>query len=279
MRRRAASLLAVLAMVGTAACGSSASGTTATTSTTPATTTTTTSTTSSSTTSTSTATTTTTPTTTTTTSTTTSTTTPPPSGSAVVLVRGNTESNTVALTFDAGSDRGYTADILDTLDANGIIASFGLTGAWVEANPDLVARIAEAGHHIFNHSWSHPDFTTLTTEERWDQLDRTDAAISALTGTTTRPWFRPPFGAYDASVNADLYARGYSYNLYWTVDSLGWKGLSAAEIAERCLSRAEPGAIYLLHVGAASADAIALQDLIDGLVATGYEPGSVLGVL
>ncbi len=194
-------------------------------------------------------------------------------------MRGVADRNTVALTFDAGSDRGFTADILDTLAANGIAASFGLTGAWVEANPDLVARIADEGHHIFNHSWSHADFTTLTTEQRWDQLDRTDAAISAITGSTTKPWFRPPFGAYDASVNTDLYARGYTYNLYWTVDSLGWNGLSAAAITERCLSRAEAGAIYLFHVGSASQDAAALQDIIDGLAAAGFVAGPVAGVL
>lgn len=196
-----------------------------------------------------------------------------------MLVRGDKGRNIVALTFDAGSDRGFTSDILDTLAANGIKASFGLTGAWTDANRDLVSRIASEGHHIFNHSWSHPDFTTLTTAQRWDELDRTDAVISSVTGSTSKPFFRPPFGAYNADVNADLFARGYTFNLYWTVDSLGWNGLSAAEITERCLSRVEPGAIYLFHVGSQSQDAVALQSIIDGLAAAGYSAGSVLDVV
>ena len=85
----------------------------------------------------------------------------------------------------------------------------------------------------------------------------------------------PPYGDYDASVNADLFARGYLYNVLWTVDSLGWDGLAATDIVRRCLDRAEPGAIYVFHVGAASEDAAALQPIIDGLRGTGYSMTTV----
>ena len=47
-------------------------------------------------------------------------------------------------------------------------------------------------------------------------------------------------------------------------------GLPAADIVRRCLDRAEPGAIYVFHVGAASEDDAALQPIIDGLRGTGY---------
>jgi hypothetical protein len=77
-------------------------------------------------------------------------------------------------------------------------------------------------------------------------------------------------------VNADVYARGYLYNVMWTVDSLGWNGLPADEIVERCLSLVEPGAIYIFHVGSASQDAAALQRVIDGLQEMGYAIGSGL---
>ncbi|MDP2673521.1 MAG: hypothetical protein Q8Q00_01280 [Dehalococcoidia bacterium] len=85
----------------------------------------------------------------------------------------------------------------------------------------------------------------------------------------------PPYGDYDASVNADLYARGYLYNVLWTVDSLGWDGLAAAEIVRRCLDRVQPGAIFVFHVGSASEDAAALQPIIDGLRETGYSMTTV----
>ncbi|HLB26368.1 MAG TPA: polysaccharide deacetylase family protein [Dehalococcoidia bacterium] len=211
---------------------------------------------------------------------------PTPPGAAQVIRRGDASSKAVALSFDAASDAGFTAQILDTLEANGISASFSISGQWAERNPDLVRRIAREGHLLMNHSHDHASFTGLSTgeapltrAERWEQLDRTDAAVQDLTGRTTRPYFRPPYGDYDASVNADLAARGYAYNVLWTVDSGGWAGLPAADIVRRCLDGAEPGAIYVFHVGAASEDAAALQRIIDGLREVGYAMTTVSGLI
>lgn len=200
-----------------------------------------------------------------------------PSGTAIVVRKGNASRQLVTFTFDAGADAGFTSLILDTLRGNGITAAFGLTGKWAQENPDLVRRIVAEGHELINHTFDHPSFTgfstgepPLTQAERWDQLDRTEAIIQAIAGATTKPFFRPPFGDYDDSVNRDVFARGYAYNVMWTVDSFGWKGVSAQEIIDRCLSLAEPGAIYVFHVGSQSQDGPALQDIIDGLRARGY---------
>ncbi len=214
--------------------------------------------------------------------------TPPPSagGSAQVIRAGNISRNTVAFTFDAGSDAGYTVLILDVLRDNGITSSFGMTGAWADQYPDLLRRIVNEGHTLINHSYDHPSFTgasgngiPLTQAERWDQLDRTEQIVQELSGATTLPYFRPPFGAYDQSVNDDVGARGYSYNVMWTVDSRGWMGYSAPEITQRCLDNASAGAIYVFHVGSASQDGPALQSLIDGLEAAGYSIGDMNAVL
>jgi peptidoglycan/xylan/chitin deacetylase (PgdA/CDA1 family) len=182
----------------------------------------------------------------------------------------------VALTFDAGADRGFAQSILDTLQREGVKASFGITGVWTERNADLVTRMAREGHLIINHSYDHSSFTgnsagrLLTRAERWAQLDRAEQLIVGATGKTTKPFFRPPYGDYDASVNNDVSARGYGYNVMWTVDSQGWLGIPADAIVRRCLETAVPGALYVMHVGAASADAQALPGIIEGLRARGY---------
>ena len=67
--------------------------------------------------------------------------------------------------------------------------------------------------------------------------------------------------------------------MLWTVDSLGWQGLSAAAITTRCLDRTVPGAILLFHVGAASQDAAALPAILAGLRQRGYEFGTVADVI
>jgi peptidoglycan/xylan/chitin deacetylase (PgdA/CDA1 family) len=205
---------------------------------------------------------------------------------AVVVSRGNPNRRMVALTFDAGSDTGFTAAILDTLAASQIPATFGLTGKWADENRDLVRRIGAGGHQVVNHTWDHRSFTgasatpaVVSTGERHTQLERTEAVLLSLTGRTTRPWFRPPYGDYDRSVNADVGAAGYNVNVLWTVDSLGWQGLSAAAITARCLRGAEPGTIYLFHVGAASQDAAALPGIISGLRGQGYGFGTVAEVI
>jgi len=202
----------------------------------------------------------------------------PTTQAAVVVRRGDATEMRVTFTFDAGSDAGYTAMILDILKANGIAAAFGITGRWAEQNPDLLRRIVGEGHDLINHSYDHPSFTGLSTgqarlsrEQRWAQLDRTESIASQLTGGTTKPYFRPPYGDYDQSVNEDVGTRGYRYNLMWTVDSSGWTGLAAEEILMRCVNQAQPGAIYVFHVGSASQDGPALQRIIDGLRESGYE--------
>jgi peptidoglycan/xylan/chitin deacetylase (PgdA/CDA1 family) len=210
----------------------------------------------------------------------------PFTGTAQVIRKGNASRNTVAFSFDAGSDVGYTAQILDTLKTNETRASFGMTGRWAEQNPDLLRRIVNEGHELINHTYDHASFTggstgqpALTRAERWDELDRTETIVQQIAGATTKPYFRPPYGDYDDSANADVGARGYEYNVMWTVDSQGWKGLPAADITQRCVSLAEAGGIYVFHVGSASQDGPALQGIIDGLRAAGYELGSVSAVL
>jgi peptidoglycan/xylan/chitin deacetylase (PgdA/CDA1 family) len=205
---------------------------------------------------------------------------------ARVISRGDPARRTVALTFDAGSDVGYTREILDVLAQSGIRATFGVTGKWSEAHPDLVARIAAAGHLLINHSYGHQSFTgtsarpaLLTLAERRADVERADEIIQRITGHTTKPWFRSPYGDYDASVNAALGSLGYRYNVLWTVDSLGWQGASPSTSVNRTVGGAVPGAILLFHVGSQSQDGTALPTVIAGLRQAGYSFGTVADIV
>jgi peptidoglycan/xylan/chitin deacetylase (PgdA/CDA1 family) len=208
----------------------------------------------------------------------------PLTGPATLVTRGPTGSRTVLITFDAGADTGFASEILDELQREGVTATFGVTGLWAEKNPDLVRRIASEGHDIVNHTYDHRSFTgvsshaaPLSAGQRRTEIDRAEHVISGLTGRTTRPWFRLPYGDGNGNVSVEMEVaqEGYRYVLGWTVDSLGWEGLSSAAITQRCLSRAVPGAIYLLHVGSQSQDAKALPAVIDGLRAQGYTFGKL----
>lgn len=183
----------------------------------------------------------------------------------------------IALTFDAGADRGYAEEILDLLAAEGVTASFGVMGQWAEANPDLVRRMVAEGHLLFNHSWSHPSFTggstgddPLSREERWAEVRRTEALVRELAGYDLRPYFRPPYGDHDEGVLADLGTAGYAVTLLWSCDSRDSLGATAEEILAACIDTAQPGRIVLLHVGGRSAAYEALPRAIATLRARGF---------
>jgi peptidoglycan/xylan/chitin deacetylase (PgdA/CDA1 family) len=210
-----------------------------------------------------------------------------PAAAAVEIWHGPTTRRAVALTFDAGSDAGYAAEVLDILTAEHVTASFGVTGVWAEAHPALVRRMGQVGQ-ILNHTYDHRSFTGCSTgaaplgpTERRSELDRAEAAIQSTGAPAAKPWFRPPYGDRDAGVLADVGAAGYRYAVMWSLDSLGWKGLSADGIVARCLDRsaAQPGAIYLFHVGSQSADHAALRRIIEGLRTDGYSFETVAGLV
>lgn len=203
----------------------------------------------------------------------------PPTGPATVLRRLPTTRPVVALTFDAGSDAGHTAQVLDLLAARHLHATFGLTGDWVRAHPDLARRVVAEGHLVVNHTDHHLSFTgrstglpPLTPAQRRQELAGAEATIRAVTGTAAAPWFRPPYGDRDPSVDADAGAAGYRWELLWTVDTLGWRGVAPAEVTRRVLASAAPGEVVLMHVGSASTDWQALPAVLDGLRARGLTP-------
>jgi peptidoglycan/xylan/chitin deacetylase (PgdA/CDA1 family) len=198
-------------------------------------------------------------------------------GRSVPIYKGPADCNAIAITFDAGADRGYAEDILNTLRDEHVPASFGMTGLWARDNADLVQRMSEEGHEFINHTWDHRSFTGVSDRlgglgvaARRQEMDQTDELLAGVTGRSTRPLFRPPYGDVNEGVFKDVADNGYDYTIMWTVDSLGWMRVPVARIVNQCLGKAEPGAILLLHVGIESLDGPALPTIIAGLRERGY---------
>lgn len=198
-------------------------------------------------------------------------------GLAQVYQYGESGRREIALTFDAGADRGYAEEILDLLQAEGITASFGIMGGWAEDNPDLLQRMIDEGHMLFNHSLTHASFTgvttqtaPLTTEERWQELQVTEQDVLNLTGYQLQPWFRPPYGDYDEQSLRDLAAIGYTKVLLWSCDTRDSLGATAEEILNNCIYTAQPGRIVLMHVGGQSEAYAALPTAIAYLREQGF---------
>lgn len=137
--------------------------------------------------------------------------------------------------------------MLSILRQHDLKATFFITGEFAEKYSDLVREIAAQGHEIANHSYSHPNLTDLSNEEIKAQLQRTEDAIRKITGRTTRPYMRPPFGARDPRVLKAAAEAGFR-SVYWTLDSGDWQqGATAQSVIRRVLDNVGNGYIVIQH--------------------------------
>lgn len=175
----------------------------------------------------------------------------------------------IALTFDDEGSPNRINAILAALEQENIRATMFLNGVWVAKNKALVARMAEAGHEIANHTYSHRNLTVLSNDEIKRELERTNAAIAAA-GVTPAPLFRPPYGTYNAKVLTAAGDAGFPYAVLWSIDTKDWEGRSAESISNNVLNQAKAGDIVLFHLHGRNT-AAALPRIIRELRARGFQ--------
>jgi peptidoglycan/xylan/chitin deacetylase (PgdA/CDA1 family) len=106
---------------------------------------------------------------------------------------GNASGPAISLTFDDGPHPEHTPALLDELEAAKIEVTFFIVGEQAEKHPDLVRRIAEAGHELGNHTWTHSEPRRTSTARFLSELRRTREFLEDLTGEPCR-LVRPPKG-------------------------------------------------------------------------------------
>ena len=151
----------------------------------------------------------------------------------------------VALTFDDGPTP-YTDRLLSILTANKAKATFFEIGNKVAANPAGAKRVVEAGMELGNHTWEHPNMTTLPPEDVPSQLSRANDAIAAATGVTPKLW-RPPGGLTNAAVNEQAGKVGLA-GILWDVIPYDWiNDSNTAATRLLLMTQIKPGSVVLLH--------------------------------
>ena len=182
----------------------------------------------------------------------------------------------VALTFDDGPGP-YTPQVLSVLERYQVPATFFEIGEEVAAYPRYSKMVAAAGFPVEDHTWSHPDLSTLPASAVGSQIDMTQAEIRNVTGTTPL-CVRPPYDAWNASVLGQIASRGLT-TMSYSVDPRDWILPGVQTIVNRVVSAAFPGAVVDMHDGGGdrSETVAALPQIIVELRAKGYTFVSLCG--
>jgi peptidoglycan/xylan/chitin deacetylase (PgdA/CDA1 family) len=170
------------------------------------------------------------------------------------LERIPTNRKLVALTFDGG---GATATgtqlILAGLRRGHVPATFFVSGRWIMLHPVLAREIGRR-YPVGNHTYAHKDARGLSDTALRDEVHLGAYWIRKVARRDPRPLFRFPYGARDARTVAVVNALGYT-SVRWSVDTWGWmgptEGQSVRTVVRRFEERLRPGAIVLMHLGAA----------------------------
>lgn len=160
----------------------------------------------------------------------------------------------LALTFDDGPHPHATAKLLDILESENVRATFFVVGSRVHGQEPLLRRMFYAGNEIGNHSWDHPDMTTLQPDQMLQQVNQTQAAIAGAR-VPAPTLFRPPYGAVNASVRSTVPLT----LALWNDDPLDWKGRDPVHLKDIIMTHARRGGVIDLHdIYGVTVDAMAL---------------------
>ncbi|MDD2586098.1 MAG: delta-lactam-biosynthetic de-N-acetylase [Syntrophomonadaceae bacterium] len=179
--------------------------------------------------------------------------------------------NSIYLTFDEGYELGYTSKILDTLQANNVQAAFFITGHYLKSQPELVKRMKNEGHLVCNHTWNHPDLSTVTPDKITQEIISLQQKFSEVTGYEMDKYLRPPMGNYSEQSLEYTSQAGYT-TVFWSLAFADWdpNNQPGANFSyEYVMKHVHPGAVILLHA-VSSSNTEALDKIIKDLQNEGY---------
>lgn len=186
---------------------------------------------------------------------------------------GDTSKKTVYLTFDAGYENGNTEKILDVLKKHKISATFFLVGNYIKTSPELVKRMVAEGHTVGNHTFTHPDMSSISDEQSFkEELTKLEQLYKETTGQEMLKIYRPPQGKYSETNLKMAQSMGYK-TIFWSLAYVDWyenKQPTHDEAFKKLIPRMHNGAIILLH-STSKTNAEILDEFLTKCEQTGYK--------
>jgi peptidoglycan-N-acetylglucosamine deacetylase len=159
-------------------------------------------------------------------------------------VRGSKQ---IALTYDDGPNDPHTLKLLDVLAKHGVRATFFMIGRYVQQRPDIARSVAQAGHVIGNHTFTHPLLIFQSEEQTRSQLVDCRQALQDAVGEHSK-LFRPPFGGRRPATLRIARSLGLE-TVMWNVTGYDWNAPPAAVIERKVARQMRGGDVILLHDG------------------------------
>jgi len=198
------------------------------------------------------------------------------------LKRGNRAHHSVMLTFDDGPHPGSVEQIMATLKAQNIPATFFVVGKRVKQHPEIVKQMIDEGFEVGNHTQDHLRLDKLRPDQIYNEIHNCEINVQRATGRGMR-LLRPPGMRDSDEVIRQSLKEGYTI-VGWNVGAKDFipdqqiTGMSSEEsakmnttskdVTERVLKQVKDGVIILLHDNPVTAEA--LPDIISGLRSQGY---------
>ena len=183
------------------------------------------------------------------------------------IYQGSDSEKKIALTVNVFWGEEYLPRMLEIMKKNNVKVDFFMGGQWVEKFPDLTKRIAEDGHELGNHGYSHPHVDSLSKDSNIQEIKKAEKEVFNATGKKT-VLFAPPYGERGQTVLQAADEVGYS-TILWSIDTIDWQRPDPKTIEDRVLKKAHNGAIVLMHPTDPTVKA--LPNIIKGLKDRGFE--------
>lgn len=171
----------------------------------------------------------------------------------------------VAITYDDGPSDETTPVVLDALEKHFGVATFFMLGNRISGNEEILQRSYSLGNELANHSYDHPQLTSLGSEGVQSQLANTDDLIKGACPDIESIIMRPPYGAFNDTVKS----AANRPIIMWSLDTLDWKTRSTSATVEASLE-AKDGDIILMH-DIHEPTVAAAEDIIVGLQEKGFQ--------
>lgn len=125
-----------------------------------------------------------------------------------------------------------------------------MVGHFLESAPDIAKRMVAEGHTVGNHTYHHPDMSSISDLASFQkEMDDNAALFKQVTGQKMTKYYRPPQGKYSTENLKMAKELGY-HTFFWSLAYVDWNvdaQPTKEEAFDKLLGRIHPGAIVLLH--------------------------------